>query len=208
MTLDEAVIQSNKALEHWGWCSLEKAQEIIRIMDRIQPKLSVESGVFGGKSFVPITLWHKRNGGKAIGIDPWTQEAAAESYSGANADWWLHESRLEEAMRMCQMTLQNLGCEGAYELHRCKSAEYPLLPDTVIDLWHEDGNHAAPVIEAVKKFAPQVRVGGVIIMDDLNWFNDDKCHVGEAAALLPSMGFVELYKLDTGAVFERKECQN
>jgi hypothetical protein len=45
-----------------------------------------------------------------------------------------------------------------------------------------------------------VRVGGLLFADDLNWTGGG---VLRAVAKLKTMGFIELYRLDTGAMFQR-----
>jgi hypothetical protein len=202
MTLISEVEQSNRDLEHFGWCSPEKARAIIDLMTTHKPRLSVELGVFGGRSLMPMALFCKHNGGHVIGVDPWSNTVATEGYDGPNADFW-DTVDMEKVYQKCLITIARYGCDNYVTLHRATSDEAPLYRD--IGLLHIDGQHAEPAIRDVKRWAPGVVAGGVLIMDDCTWFNGDRCHVAEAAALLPSMGFVELRKLDTGAVFERKE---
>ena len=45
-----------------------------------------------------------------------------------------------------------------------------------------------------------VRVGGILVIDDLNWPGG---HVVRARDLVLEMGFIELYKIGTGCVMQR-----
>ncbi len=183
-----------------GWCSQEKASTLASIMLALRPEISLEIGVFGGSSFIPIALAHKAiNFGVAIGIDPWdTNVAIAAQPSKEHRDWWATKDMnqiYDEFMRQ----IKTLQLEKFTRIIRQTSLAAPC-PNS-IGLLHVDGSHDAQTITDVLKFAPHVKSGGFLVMDDM-----DGNH-GPAPALaaqhLPRLGFKQLYSLGTGFVFQR-----
>ena len=72
-----------------GWCDLEKANTLASAVLSLRPAVTVEIGVFGGKSLIPMALACAACGtGRVIGIDPWDAASSTEGYTEANADWW------------------------------------------------------------------------------------------------------------------------
>lgn len=52
-----------------GWCSKEKAQKLFQLVLETDSQRSIELGVFGGRSLVPLGYGHKTKGsGFVIGI--------------------------------------------------------------------------------------------------------------------------------------------
>ncbi len=183
-----------------GWCSLEKASTLASIVLALRPEVSLEIGVFGGSSFIPIALAHKAiNFGVAIGIDPWdTNVAIAAQPSKEHRDWWTTQNMsqiYDEFMR--QTKVHQL--EKFTRIIRQTSSTAPC--PNAIGLLHVDGAHDARAISDVLKFAPYVKTGGFLVMDDM-----DGNH-GPAPALaaqhLPRLGFKQLYSLGTGFCYQR-----
>jgi hypothetical protein len=84
---------------------------------------------------------------------------------------------------------------------RAKSDD--VAPQISIDLLHVDGAHTDQATRDVRRFANNIRIGGLCFMDDIDWTNGSGTTVKTAVAELHSMGFVELYKVGTGALFQR-----
>lgn len=156
----------------YGWCSHSKASILIDIIQKSKPKKIVEIGVWGGKSLVPMAYTLKTLGkGKIYGIDPWDNVASIQgSQNEANTAFWGtvdHEGtyrNLERLIRLFQL-------EEHAELVRSTSADAPLIDE--IDILHIDGNHTeeASYLD-VTKWAPHVKSGGWIILDDMTWFEN------------------------------------
>jgi len=81
-------------------------------------------------------------------------------------------------------------------LHRLPSRHVE--PPPGIGLLHIDGAHDNVAIQDVVRFAPQVVIGGLVVLDDLNWSGGA---VTRAAIRLEQLGFRFLYPIGTGAVY-------
>jgi predicted O-methyltransferase YrrM len=184
-----------------GWGGVQKAHTLAAMVLAIRPNVSVEIGVYGGQSFFGLALAHKEIGkGIAIAIDPWTNEAAMEGYSGVNRDFW-QGNPMDVIYERFKQNVVELSVGNVVRVVRKKSDDAEV-PD-LIDILHIDGQHTDQATKDVKRFAANVRFGGILVMDDMGWVNDGDAPVERAAALLPDMGFNTLYPLGTGAVFQR-----
>jgi hypothetical protein len=65
---------------------------------------------------------------------------------------------------------------------------------------HHDANHGPQVVDDIERWTPSIRVGGVLVFDDLDWAGG---HVVRARDRALELGFVELYPLGTGCVMQR-----
>jgi predicted O-methyltransferase YrrM len=76
-----------------------------------------------------------------------------------------------------------------------------------IDVLHHDANHGPQVVADIERWVPSIRVGGLLIIDDLDWpgdlYPDAVRHVRRARDRALELGFVELYLLGTGCVMQR-----
>lgn len=184
-----------------GWADVTKAQRLACLVFAIRPDVSVEIGVFGGRSFYGLALAHKHLGhGMAIGIDPWSNAAAMEGYEGGNQKYW-QELNLNEIHDKFMATLEKQSVLNVTKIIRQKSDEVE--PPEIIDLLHVDGQHTEQAVRDVARFAANVRMGGFVIMDDTSWTNGEDAPIQRAVALLKDMGFDSLYPLGTGEVFQR-----
>ena len=170
---------SEYMLSMHGWCTPEKARDLMRTVLEEKPKVVVEIGVFAGKSLFALgaAMEEIKSDGKVYGIEPWNNVACAQGYDleDPNRKWWegLNMGQIERAFYAVR-TYLNLGervvvlktkssnaVEKFRELHRA---------GTPIDLLHIDGNHSEEASTSdVDLFMPLVKPGGVVFMDDLNW---------------------------------------
>lgn len=182
-----------------GWCEYPKAWTLISTIMALRPQVSVEIGVYAGKSFLPIALAHKETGvGFAIGIDPWNTAAATEGYEGEHFKWWSSQN-LESIYNFFQTKIDEYGVRHCCQIIRKKSDD--VTPQTDIDFLHIDGQHSDQAIRDVERFASKVRIGGLVCSDDVTGgFGPG---VGRSVEKLKSMGFVQLYTLGEGAMFQR-----
>jgi predicted O-methyltransferase YrrM len=184
-----------------GWCELEKAHALAAAVITLRPRVCVEIGVFAGRSLIPLAMALKAvNGGAVYAIDPWTKEAATEGYDGANAEWWASVD-LERVYANFLGSVNQLQLGGHVIVQRAKSDAVE--PPDEIDLCHIDGQHTDQATRDARRFASRVRVGGLCFLDDIAWSNGNGTKVASALDVLFELGFVELYRVGTGAVFQR-----
>lgn len=74
-------------------------------------------------------------------------------------------------------------------------------PPEGIDLLHIDGNHTEQALRDVDRYASNVIIGGMLVLDDLDWEGGG---VQKAKARAMELGFFELYPLGTGLVLQRR----
>lgn len=215
--------------EGGDWCTLEKAQTLAAMVIAMRPKRVVEIGVWMGGSALPMALALKhvedleaaasagstgarstaegQCGGELIAIDPWSPSASASGETEKNAAWWSsvdHEAAFRAFCgRLDRHDLRNMrpGTPSGRPLvviERKKSDD--AVPPMPIDLLHIDGNHRAQARRDVERFACNVRLGGIAILDDLGW---DGGYVDQGVELARTMGFADLYRLDKGLVMQR-----
>jgi predicted O-methyltransferase YrrM len=158
----------------YGWCSHGKASVLIDIINKTNPTTIVEIGVWGGKSLIPMACTLKALGkGKIYGIDPWSNLASVEGVTDlSNLSYW---SRVDHdgVFQNLVHTLSQFGLENQVELIRKTSAEATIIPD--IDILHIDGNHSDVTSYLdVTKWAPHVKSGGWIIVDDISWYEEGR----------------------------------
>lgn len=173
-----------------GWATIEKQYALGAAIATLRPNISMELGIWGGKSFLPMALAHRSVGnGVAIGIDPWLPSHSVAGQVKEHSDWWGkadHESVFNEFTSLWT----GFGLKDWSQVHRMTSDRYnPTEPIGVLSI---DGNHGDQVLKDVERYAPKVYVGGLIFMDDLTW---PLGNVTKATSLLESMGFKELYRV-------------
>lgn len=159
-----------------GWCCLEKATKFVELILEHKPELCVEIGVFGGSSLIPQAMALKQNKkGKLIGIDPWANDSALEEMiSEENRQWWA-KLDLEDIYKHCQDNIAIYGLKDYCSLLRAKSEDVvEQFADESIDLLHIDGNHSEALsFKDATLYLPKVKVGGIIVFDDIWWTEGD-----------------------------------
>jgi len=187
-----------------GWCSQKKAFTLAAIVISTQPEISVEIGVFYGKSLLPVALAHQHIGkGGVIAIDPWMAEASiAGQVNPQDVEYWNRQHIHQTAYEAFRKKVYELGLQNMVRIERKKSDDFE--PPADIGLLSVDGNHGEQAIRDVERYAPKVKRGGFLVADDIEWTGGA---VGKAISLLPGMGFVEMYRVkneqESWAVFQR-----
>lgn len=192
--------ESNARLKDWGWCDLQKANALAAMVVALRPKLIVEIGVYGGRSLQAFAVALKNLGaGRVVGIDPWSKEAALEAMNDpANVAWWSHLD-YERVYRICMENLSVSGVNDFVSIIRQRSDDVDP-SGWVLDILHVDGSHEETAFRDVTRYAARVRVGGMCVCDDIQWVSGAP---KRGVEWLLANGFVELYPLGTGAVFQR-----
>lgn len=179
------------------WCTVEKAQTLAAIVVALRPQRIVELGVWQGGSLIPmlLALQHLQIG-MGVAIDPWAAPASVVGQTEENKKWW-----------------NAVDHEAAFEVFRARLARHKLLdlcaivrrttdeaPPMGSDLLHVDANHGEQAIRDVERFAPRVSIGGILVLDDLDW---EGGHVRRAHAVAKTLGFVDMYPLGSGVAMRR-----
>jgi methyltransferase family protein len=190
------------APEGGDWCSPDKAIQLAALVIEHRPSVVVELGVWAGGSAIPIAIALRYLGeGQLRAIDAWSTRASVDGQEGANAAWWRSVGD-EGHERALQTFLKRLK-KHAIEHYRCKvlrqRTDEAVVPP-VIDVLHHDANHGPQVVADIERWAPAVRIGGLLILNDLDWPGG---HVRRAKDRAIEMGFVEQFPLGTGCVMQR-----
>lgn len=155
-----------------GWCTKEKAQILYDIVIKVDSQLTVELGVFGGRSLSAFAHAHKIKGsGICIGIDAWKAQVSVEgTNSKANDEYWMSVD-YKSIYQTCQQMIVDNGFEGICETLRMKSqAASILFQNNSIDIIHQDSGHNNETItEELKLWTPKLKKGGYWIADDTDW---------------------------------------
>lgn len=183
-----------------GWCSTPKAHTLASMVLALRPKVVVELGVWGGRSLIPMAMAVREVGqGKVYAIDPWSAQASiVGQITDGDKQFWGNQHNHDVVYADFLHKLHTSGVVEVVEVQRCQS-ESATVPDG-IGLLHVDGNHSDQAIRDVEKYAPKCLPGAFCVMDDIGWTGGG---VERAAGRLKSMGWRELYTLDTGAVYQK-----
>lgn len=182
-----------------GWTTVPKAHTFAGLVLGYRPNITVELGVWYGRGALSLALAHKELGrGMVYAIDAWTPEASVEGQvQEADRTHWAHANH-EEAYQSVLKNMHLLGVQNCMTVIRKKTRDVE--PMDGIGFLIVDANHGDEAISDVKQWAPHVLSGGFCYLDDLDWAGGA---VRRAEAQLKSMGFRELYQIETGAMYQR-----
>lgn len=174
--IDEVMLYGHSGMSGriTGWCSRDKAHALATAVVEFRPEVTVELGVWGGASLVPLAIAHDvLEHGHVYGVDPWTADAAIRGVQEVeNLEWW--GARDYEAIyRDCLQAVLDLRLTSRCTVIRATSERAHSLFDE-IDLLHVDGNHseAASTLD-VFLYLPKVRSGGHVFFDDVDWHSTE-----------------------------------
>lgn len=188
----------NGPMKGQGWCTPEKGYDLALAIIKARASTICSIGVFYGSSLLPQALACKeQDHGTVYAIDPWSREAGTEGYDGKNAEWW-GSLDYENIYRTFLGHLKAQGVEQYVKVLRQKSDDVDV-PD-VIDFLEIDGQHTDQASRDVERFASRVRLHGFCFVDDISGWGGGPAR---AVQKLLTYGFVELFKRDTGAMYER-----
>ena len=180
-----------KEIAH-GWTTPNKAMMLASAVIALRPKISLEVGVWSGKGLISLALAHKYvGGGMVYGIDPYSAAASAEGQENPEDKKWWSEVDHEMIYKLAQENILKYGCQNVCQLIRKKSSEF--VPPDGIGVLILDGNHGDEAVSDIKHYAPSVAIGGLMFADDIAWTGGA---VSKGIALLPKMGFKELYRIE------------
>lgn len=171
-----------------GWCSPEKGCVLFALTVALKPATLIEIGTYAGRSFLPLCWGLRANGtGKAIGIDPYDPVVSSAEGMPSDQEWW---STLDH--KLIQKTflsfLKSFGVESVAHIIEKKSDD---VDPVECDLLHVDGGHTDVAIRDAQRFGAKVRLGGVVVLDDIFWCGGS---VLRAIDWLEENGFRECYR--------------
>jgi hypothetical protein len=159
-----------------GWAGEDRCSTLIDLILEHKPKVSVEIGVYGGRSLAAIGIACQHLGsGFVWGVDPWSVEAAIEGESEANVEWW---SKLDIEAIYVRFIQNIIAMQLTKECRwiRARADEVvTLFQDNSINLFSLDGNHSELAsCREVTMWLPKIAPQGVIVMDDTDWASQAK----------------------------------
>ena len=184
------------------WCTMDKAGTLVSLIVGLRPRVVVELGVWMGGSAIPMAIALRHLGhGKIVAIDAWAPAASVAGQQGNNATWWgevVGAAGHDKAYATFMDRIKKHGLQSRCVVQRKSTEEAPV--PAVIDFLHHDANHGPQAVLDIERWAPAVRIGGLLVIDDLDW---EGGHVQRARDRAEELGFVELYRLGTGCVMQR-----
>lgn len=182
-----------------GWCSNEKACTLASMVLALRPALTLEIGVFGGRSFLPMALAHKAiKTGICVGIDAWDKDVAVrEQTTNEDREWWAKVDQHQIYANFMQQ-IYNHDLDKIVQIYRVESRNFQ--PPNQISVLHIDGSHTQTATTDMVRFGPKVVMGGFLVTDDTDWKGGG---VAAGEQRLVQFGFKKLYGLGTGAVFQK-----
>jgi predicted O-methyltransferase YrrM len=164
-------------LDVGGRCDNIKGDIIKKYVNQLNAKLCVEIGVFKGSSLMHFIESLIETNGKVIGIDPYSLNCFKNDIPSIESKKLIYEVLFTEQKildkiyeDLCNI-IENNDLSPYVDLIKDKSENVnKQLKKESIDILHIDGNHDEPnVSNDIKLYLPLVKVGGIIIMDDINW---------------------------------------
>ncbi len=190
-----------------GWCSEDKAKTLYNLVLKCHEEfkgeelLTVELGVFGGRSLFPMAAAHKAlKNGSVIGIDTWDKVAPLEGTNSPENNKWWSNLDIESIFYQFKVAKKNSAWDGYVDFRRAKSyAIADKFSDNSITILHQDSVHNVEVItKELEVYAPKIKMGGYWICDDYDWVETKAGY-----AKLPSYGFELVADYKTYAVFKK-----
>ncbi|MBS0628660.1 MAG: class I SAM-dependent methyltransferase [Verrucomicrobia bacterium] len=161
-----------------GWCSQDKAQNMMDLIYATHPQICVEIGVFGGSSIYPTAkaLAYQKSG-VVYAIDPWSKEDCSEGYTPGdpNYEWW-NSVDLDKIYRnFIQMLKKHHLQHHCVVMRMTAEQACASFVNETIDILHIDGNHSEEsALRDAELYLPKVKRGGYIWFDDVNWRSTTK----------------------------------
>jgi|SRR5262245_7467695 len=186
-----------------GWATLDKMRVLASIIFKLRPRCVVESGVFGGRSLIPLALACRAIGhGHVTGFDPWSAACALQGeHRPEDADWWSRSVDYEAIYKGFVRAVLDFDLTAWCSWHRLPSRTGAAWhPPRSVDVFHQDSNHSELVsCQEVRLWCAKVRPGGIWVFDDSDWPTQRK-----ALAALAERDYDLLHDAGTFQVFERR----
>lgn len=160
-----------------GGSSIAKSTLMAYIAIKNNLKNYVEIGVYRGRSFFPMARAMQITGGKAFGIDPYSNLQACEADIAKDLksllDNFLEKTDFEQIFQdviSLQESFQMVNSTEIFRQTSKEAVEYFKINNIKIDMLHIDGNHdTAHVLEDIQLYLPLMADSGFIVVDDIDW---------------------------------------
>lgn len=164
-------------IDFGGGCSLHKASVMAWLISEFNLKVTIDIGVYRGRSLFPQAIAHKHgSGGVVYGVDPWNALEAAENDNielKEKIDEFVKATNFEEIFKSVDSLNNEFELKSHCILVRKTSSQASLWFDELnirFDLIHIDGNHdTKKVMEDIDCYLPKLNTGGFIVLDDISW---------------------------------------
>jgi hypothetical protein len=159
-----------------GWCTVDKAIHLYKLVCDHDTPLCVELGVFAGRSLLPIALAARSKSGTAVGIDAWSKNASQEGTNDpANTKWW-NNIDYEFFYNYTTNVIKTAGLTGSTLIIRSKTSDIcNHYTSESISLLHQDSNHSEEnTVDEVNLWYDKLKIGGYWVFDDANWATTQK----------------------------------
>jgi hypothetical protein len=168
---------SDIQIDFGGGSSASKGYLMAWLIRKYEIASSVDIGVYRGRSLVPQAICHREfTGGKAYGVDPWSNIEARETGNPVlrtAIDRFIDETDYAAIYAEVGTLIQRLDLEKNCQLVReTSSSAIRYFEDERIKfgLIHIDGNHDSDRVMAdVALYLPRLSSGGFVVMDDVSW---------------------------------------
>jgi hypothetical protein len=136
---------------------------------------AVEIGVYRGRMFLALGATMRALGrGEVTGIDPYAAEAAIQRDDhevGIDLKTWPHQVDWEDLFAGVLREVEQRELAAHCRLDRRTSADAAAdIPQAGIELLHIDGNHDRDAVSSdLALYLPKMRLGGIVVMDDVSW---------------------------------------
>lgn len=170
-----------------GWCTVEKGVRLTELIEEANADLSVELGVFAGRSAIAMAIGHQIVGkGHVVAVDAWDVAAALDGANDPKNDEWWAQIDMEAVYHRVVRAVDRLGLAPHCRIVRDYTERAAaLLADGSVAILHQDSNHSEKVsVAEIELWTPKLRPGGLWVMDDSNWPTMQR-----ARALLMERGF-------------------
>lgn len=155
------------------WTPVDKQVMLAHLIISNDLKKAVEIGVYTGGSLIPQVVALMHTGGEAIGIDPYSKAEAEQKDNREILDAidpGILNSDRDEMYRSVLSLLDRHELSSTCTILRMTSNDAAAEVEEAIDLLHIDGNHDYDrVMDDLVNYLPKLRVGGFLVMDDVDW---------------------------------------
>jgi hypothetical protein len=153
-----------------GWCSNAKSWLIYDLVRKSKPQVSVEVGIFGGRSLSIIAQALRDNeSGIVYGIETWSGASAIRYRQDlANDFWWQNIDFIGIKRQFYKFFLEHHLIDVTKVIELSSEQAFQGIPE--IDFLHIDGNHSMfGAAQDVVNYFGKLKRGGYVIFDDINW---------------------------------------